>query len=224
MNDVSGDTPQASEGPPPYLERKQSAEIHELATALAKAQGQMTFAAKTEANTFFKSKYADLAACWEAVRKPLSDNGLAVLQFPSAGYEYIDVETMLVHSSGQWVSQTLRLPVSRDKDGHINAQGTGSAITYARRYGLSAVVGIAPDDDDGEAAVGRPQQRPNATPRPQGDTAATLYDRLAAEARKGLPAYERAFKGLTTPQRELLGREGHMELKQIAMNVKGGAQ
>ena len=128
---------------------KRSEQINELAAALSKAQGQMEAAIKGSDNPFFKSRYADLAEVWNACRKPLSDNGLAVIQ--GDGDVRLDdsicIETMVVHSSGQWVSTTL---IAKPKD--MSPQGIGSCITYLRRYGLQSAVGIAPEDDDGNAA------------------------------------------------------------------------
>ncbi len=124
--------------------------INELATALAKAQGAMRFAIKDADNPFFKSKYADLSSVVEAIRDALSGNGLSYMQHlhPSEKHE-VCVETVLLHASGQWVScGTLTVPVSKH-----DAQGFGSALTYARRYSLSAAVGVVADDDDGNAAA-----------------------------------------------------------------------
>jgi len=125
---------------------KTSESLNELADALAKAQGVMETAKKTSTNPFFKSQYADLASVWEACRKPLSDNGLSILQTLEDG----KVETILLHTSGQYVSSVLAF-TAKDQ----TSQSIGSAITYARRYALSAMVGICPDDDDAEAAMGR---------------------------------------------------------------------
>ncbi len=125
-----------------------SEQINELASALSKAQGQIEGAKKDKANPFFKSVYADLASVWDACRKPLSDNGLSVTQCPEEADNGIAIETMLLHSSGQWIKSRYTMPVSK-----LDAQAVGSAITYARRYALSAVVGIAPEDDDGNAAA-----------------------------------------------------------------------
>ena len=128
-----------------------SENINELATALAKAQLTIKGAKRDEANPFFKSKYADLASVWEACRDSLAVNGLSVVQFPEAAEgDAVKVCTMLLHNSGEWMSSELVLPV-----GKLDAQGFGSAITYARRYALAAAVGVAPEDDDAEAAVGR---------------------------------------------------------------------
>lgn len=138
-----------------------SESIDELAGALAKAQGQIKDAAKDTVNGYFKSKYADLASVWAAARKPLADNGLSIIQSVSSDSEHHYVETTLAHSSGQWVSDIVRLTLKDD-----SMQGLGSAITYARRYQLAAFAGVAPDDDDdGNAASGKqkPQETHTAT-------------------------------------------------------------
>lgn len=126
-----------------------SENINELALALSKAQASMNNAKKDSKNPFFKSSYADLASVWDAAREPLSSNELAIMQttIPSDKDEVI-VETILAHSSGQWISSVLALPVSK-----ADSQGYGSALTYARRYGLSSMVGVAPAEDDGNAAT-----------------------------------------------------------------------
>ena len=133
--------------------------INELATALAKAQGAMRFAIRDADNPFFKSKYADLSSVVEAIRDALSGNGLSYMQHlhPSEKHE-VCVETVLLHASGQWVScGTLTVPVSKH-----DAQGFGSALTYARRYSLSAAVGVVADDDDGNAAAAAPAPKAQA--------------------------------------------------------------
>ena len=126
-----------------------SESIKELASALAKAQGAMSGAKKDSSNPFFKSRYADLASCWDACRDPLSQNGLAIIQTTGeSDGETVCVETMLTHSSGEFISSVLKMrPVKNDP------QGVGSALSYARRYGLMAIVGIAPEDDDGNEAT-----------------------------------------------------------------------
>lgn len=130
-----------------------SEKIDELAGALAKAQGEIKGALKDATNPFFKSKYATLDAVWDACRAALSSNGLSIVQGASTPHEAtVSVTTMLLHSSGQWIRDVLTLPA-----GEGGPQETGSALTYARRYGLSAMVGVAPeDDDDANAAQGAP--------------------------------------------------------------------
>ena len=128
----------------------QSEHINELAAALAAAQGEITGALKDSSNPFFKSKYADLAACWDACRAALSKHGLCVMQPTIDKDGQVYVVTTLAHSSGQWVRGWL--PVKTKDD---SAQGQGSGLTYARRYALAGMVGLAQIDDDAEAAQGR---------------------------------------------------------------------
>lgn len=127
---------------------KTSEQINELSAALAKAQGEIKGALKDSSNPFFKSTYADLGSVWDACRGPLSKNGLAIIQVPDfteAGNMVL--YTMLTHSSGQYIqSSYLIIPVKNDP------QGMGSAISYARRYSLAAMVGIYQVDDDGNVA------------------------------------------------------------------------
>lgn len=140
-----------------------SEQINELAAALSKAQGKITGALKDSSNPFFKSKYADLAACWDACREQLASNGLAVIQTtadPAEGAVGVTVITRLVHSSGQWVQGRITLA---PKDS--GPQATGSTLTYARRYALAAIVGLAQIDDDAEAAQGRHNGLPRIDPR-----------------------------------------------------------
>ena len=128
---------------------EKSESIAELARALAKAQGEMSAAKKESANPFFHSRYADLAQVVEAIRKPLSDNGLAISQLVQPDAEAAVIETILMHQSGEWLSSIIQLkPVKTDP------QGIGSALTYARRYALGAIVGLATEEDD-DAEIGR---------------------------------------------------------------------
>jgi hypothetical protein len=127
-----------------------SATIAELAKALSKAQAEMEGAMKDSVNPHFKSRYADLAAAWDACRQPLTKHGLAVLQLPRAEGPQVTITTLLTHESGEYIGEALTLTAQQN-----TPQGIGSAITYGRRYGLMALVGIAPEDDDGEAAEGR---------------------------------------------------------------------
>lgn len=135
-----------------------SNEIGELAKALAKAQKQIKGAVKDSANPFFKSNYADLASVWDAIREPLSTNGLSVVQ-SSEIVEGDSVRcflvTILMHESGQWITgEYLINPTKNDP------QAWGSATSYARRYALAAMVGVFQIDDDAESAMTR-QMLPN---------------------------------------------------------------
>lgn len=135
-----------------------SEQVNEIAAALAKAQAGMKNAALNKVNPHFKSRYADLAGIRDAVIPALTANGIAVVQTLDDTVEgRCYVETRLLHTSGQWIESTCPIPVVPDM------QKMGSAITYARRYSLSAICGIAADeDDDANAASQTPQSRPVA--------------------------------------------------------------
>jgi len=135
--------------------------IANLTLALSIVQGKMTHAIKDSANPFFKSKYADLESVWDVCRSLLSENGLAVMQFPG-DINFVQLEkdngdvniatkmsltTIISHKSGEFISQEMSVPVTKP-----DAQGAGSALTYMRRYALAAVVGVVQADDDGNAA------------------------------------------------------------------------
>ena len=131
----------------------QSQEINELALALSLAQAEMQSAIKDKVNPFFKSKYADLGSVWDAARPVLGKHGLCVMQTTEMQGDKIVMITTLAHSSGQWIKSHLPLFLSK-----MDSQGIGAAMTYLRRYSLSALVGVVcDDDDDGETAVGRGQ-------------------------------------------------------------------
>lgn len=132
-----------------------------IASALVKAQKAFGPALKQSANPHFKSRYADLATCVEAVIDALNDNGIALVQQTSECDNGVIVETVFIHESGETYSAgKLHVPASKH-----DAQGYGSALTYARRYSLMAACGIAPEDDDGNAATAAPPaaRRPAAT-------------------------------------------------------------
>ena len=173
----------------------QSQEIGKLAAALVKAQGTLKGAVKDSKNPFFKSDYADLTSVWDACRDALTSNGLAVVQTTDGIPEAIEVVTTLMHSeTGQWISG--RLPMRPVK---CDPQSIGSAITYARRYGLAAIIGVCPIDDDGNAASHHkqlapptppakpippaPATPPTAPPQPDGDTGRMIVETVMGEVR-----------------------------------------
>jgi len=128
-----------------------SSEIGELAAALAIAQGTMKAAKKDKENPFFKSSYADLASVWEACRDALSKNGLAVIQTTEQSKDQaVVVLTTMVHKSGQWIRGRLSARPAKP-----DPQTLGSCLTYLRRFALSSIVGISPEEDDGNSASGR---------------------------------------------------------------------
>ena len=119
-----------------------------IAAALVKAQSAFGPALKSSQNPHFRSKYADLAACVEAVVDALNNNGIALIQRTLPSENGVTVETVFIHTSGETLSSgPLHVPAQKQ-----DAQGYGSALTYARRYSLMAACGIAPEDDDGNAA------------------------------------------------------------------------
>lgn len=132
-----------------------SDQINELASALSRAQGQIKGASKDSSNPFFKSRYADLESIWDACRQPLTAHGLSILQSPTTetvgDTVRVSVTTLLLHSSGQWIRDTVGVAAKED-----SPQAIASCITYMKRYTLQSFAGVAPtDDDDGEAATGR---------------------------------------------------------------------
>ena len=119
-----------------------------IAGALVKAQMAFGPALRSSTNPHFKSRYADLSACVEAVIEALNSNGIALIQRTLPCESGVTVETVFVHTSGETLSSgPLHVPAIKQ-----DAQGYGSALTYARRYSLMAACGIAPEDDDGHAA------------------------------------------------------------------------
>ena len=130
--------------------------MQQIATALVKAQRAFGPALKSSTNPHFKSRYADLAAVVEAVIDALNINGIALIQQTHECQDGVIVETMFVHESGEVYSAgKLHVPASKH-----DPQGYGSALTYARRYSLMAACGIAPEDDDGNAASKKRDPKP----------------------------------------------------------------
>lgn len=131
-----------------------SAACDQLATALALAQAEILPAIKDSSNPYFKSKYADLASVVNACRAALTSNGLAVVQRTVGAGDNFGVTTTLMHSSGQWIEGTITVRLA-----DATPQAVGSALTYLRRYSLASMVGVAPDDDDAEAATSPARER-----------------------------------------------------------------
>ena len=130
--------------------------IGKLSDALAKAQAEMTSITKDRTNPHFKNRYATLDAILDAIRPTLAKHGLSVVQGASDTTQGFNVETWLIHSSGEYIANVVAVPVSKQ-----DAQGVGSALTYGRRYGVSALLALSTDeDDDGEAAVKKPVAKP----------------------------------------------------------------
>lgn len=170
---LNGDFPRGDEPQFGAPSNENSIDIGKLAGSLAKAQGSITGALKDSANPFFKSKYADLAACWDACRKPLSEHGLAVIQTTEIRGEFVTIVTLLAHESGEWIRS--RLPM-KPKD--FSPQAVGSTMTYARRYALAAMVGLAQVDDDAEAGQSRGNEPARPDPKKIKEYAKRFQDAL----------------------------------------------
>lgn len=155
-----------------------------IATALVKAQKGFAPALKTSANPFFKSKYADLAICVEAVMDSLNANGIALVQQCHESESGVIVSTVFVHESGEMLDcGKLHVPASKN-----DAQGYGSALTYARRYSLMAACGIAPEDDDGNAAS-KPKPVAQSVPK-------DIWDTMTKEKQADLQGVADTVRGL----------------------------
>ena len=136
-----------------------------IASALVKAQREFGPALKSSTNPHFRSKYADLSACIEAVIDALNNNGIYLMQLTEEHAGGVKVSTVFIHESGEQLSGGgLFMPATKQ-----DAQGFGSALSYARRYSLMAACGIAPEDDDGnQATKSAPVAQPiKATPKTQ---------------------------------------------------------
>lgn len=167
------------------------------AAALVRAQREFGAALKSSDNPHFRTKYADLSACLDAVMDALNRHGLALVQKTHPDADGVAVETLLIHETGDTISGgILRVPAAKR-----DPQGFGSALTYARRYSLMAVCGIAPEDDDGNAATqavrtaqaGR-QRQPAQTPAQH---AQAVADRVRAGDAAGAAAELAALPGDT---------------------------
>lgn len=208
-----------------------SEEIGELAAALAAAQGGFTFAVKENTADMGQKggrrKYADLQNVIEAVREGLSRNGLAVIQSPMPNPSGVTLRTTLAHKSGQWIASELSLP--NDRMGGI--QGMGSALTYARRYALAAMVGVAQDDDDGAQAMkeSTEMERRNAVSRnpdpmtkAQSTALMTYFRRRHGDDRQAYLEELSSFFNLEIRSSRELTRAMASEFLNAVMSERGG--
>lgn len=193
-----------------------SEQINEVAAALAKAQAVIKGAVKDSVNPHFRNRYADLASVWDACRGPITAHGLSVVQTLGTDAAGVRITTMLLHSSGQWIADDLIMPAGN------TPQTAGSAITYGRRYALAAIVGVAPEDDDAEAAEGRNQTaRPAAKPvttKPEG------YDQwlldMEAAADMGTDALRQAWLKSPETHRTHLGSNDGLKARAKKADAK----
>lgn len=178
---------------------KKSESIKELATALSKAQSKFTNIFKsntakiiTKSGASYSYAYADLAELLDMVREPLSANGLSILQFADTVDSKIMITTLLLHNSGEFIENELKLPVV--ETGNNAIQAIGSSITYGRRYELSSILGIASDkDDDANAVPSKPQVSEYSPSNPAPTSGMTMLDavrKVAKEKFSNLEAFQ----------------------------------
>lgn len=172
---------------------EKSESIKSLAAAMSKAQGEIENAGKNSTNPHFKSKYADLAEVLNTIRPVFAANGLAIMQFPSYDNDIASVETIITHSSGEWLSN-----IASAKVGRPDAQGIGSATTYLRRYSAAAAAGIAQEDDDANASIGKkPEPKNGLDLLPEEKPSDALY-----KYADSITAIKDCIKGLTVKTME----------------------
>jgi hypothetical protein len=183
--------------------------MKQIAAALVKAQREFGPALKTSSNPHFKSRYADLAACVEAVMDGLNNNGIMLMQHCHESDSGVIVETVFVHESGEIFSAgKLHVPATKH-----DAQGYGSALTYARRYSLMAACGIAPEDDDGNAASRKAPAVPDGYATYEADTLQAMRE----SAMQGSEALAKAFADLPkSAHKALFWQTKGAELKKAA--------
>lgn len=162
--------------------------IKNLAAAYCKAQPEIEGASKDKQNPAFRSKYADLGNVVDAIKPALGKHGLSFLQIPHEVDSAVRIETILLHSSGESLSLgCVTVPVTK-----ADAHGFGSALTYARRYGLLTAFGVAPEDDDGNAAAKAPPQDRT----PTAEELASVSVKLEDAAKKGTKALAEAWAAI----------------------------
>lgn len=149
--------------PVPVSGSAHSPSIGLLMQALACAQASLRGALRDSQNPHLRNKYADLASVWSAWQEAGPQHGLGIVQLTEADSRSVTVHTQLGHASGEWMRSSLTLPWEQGK-GVTPAQAIGSALTYARRYALAALVGVCPEDDDG-ASSGRPREEVRTAPQ-----------------------------------------------------------
>lgn len=184
--------------------------ITALAASLTKAQAEMSGAKKNAKNPFFKSQYANLEEVIHCIKEPFADHGLSFVQFPISEDGRAGVETVIMHESGEWISNDFMLTCSKN-----DPQGMGSAITYARRYGLQAAVGVPSEDDDGNAATRPSSQKQAAKTAPAPDpmtttqhtSIKTLIVKAELDAERTIKGIQKSSGGRTSSLDHLMAPE-----------------
>ena len=171
-----------------------SESLANIAAALAKAQPKIEGAVKDKTNPHFRSQYADLGNVVDAIKPAIAEHGLSFVQCCHPSDTGADVETIILHESGEWIScGRIHVPATKH-----DAQGFGSALTYARRYSLSAAFGVAPEDDDGNAAS-KKQPKPSVALQ----HASKIADYINADDLDGAVNYLHGLNLATEAKKEL---------------------
>jgi len=165
--------------------------IKEIAMAMCKVQATMEVASKSKENPFFNSKYADLSEVLRCIKGVLPSEGLSFMQMPSFESGVVSVETIVMHTSGEWISSISASPIAKS-----NPQGVGDAITYLRRYSLAAIFGLAQKDDDGNSNSEQSSSKPNKSKAKDDDK--PWYDDSAWQA--DIDGVTQAIKEGTPPE------------------------
>lgn len=190
-----------------------SESIKEIATALAKAQGALKHAVFDSKNPHFKNEYASLSSYIDAARLPLTDNSLAITQTLKISPAGPILITTLMHASGEWLAGEMPLFVSKN-----DMQGLGSAITYARRYGFAAILGMTQDDDDANGSVGN---QPSFLTQLNGQPLVPLEQMLKAFAKFNVSKFDIQKYFAVKDLSELSGAEIG-QLREIGNKMKSG--
>jgi hypothetical protein len=223
------------------ISQSMSPTIGKLATALCEAQKEMGAIPKDSNNPFFKSKYADLATVSQHIIPVITKHGLSISQthspIDSCGsvteefstkdgrhvkvvtpYPLVVIHTLLMHTSGEWISSTLVIPPAKN-----DPQGIGSAITYGRRYSFMSIVGaVSDEDDDGNQGSGLPRKQPQ--PQPQQKAPAPEPKKQAATKEMKIKKLHAIFSNMKAGDKnyrsflKLYGAESSKDMDDIALN------
>lgn len=177
-----------------------SNEIDKIAPSLLKAQKMIRFAAKDAKNPHFRNDYATLESVIDAVKDALNNNGIMFMQTPSPSDDgRLHLTTRLIHESGQWVQDTAVVSLQKQ-----DAQGFGSAMTYLRRYSLSAITGLYQADDDGQEAS-KPAPKAAVKPMDDGEVDACKWAMLECDGLEALKSiFAAAYKRANEDQQKQL--------------------
>jgi hypothetical protein len=184
--------------------RTQSESITNLVKALLAAQMELKNPAFDSKNPHFNSKFASLAAVRECVLPVLNKHGLILSQFPKSADGRAGVVNILAHTSGEFLEEECLLPLDKN-----NAQGAGSAVTYARRYSLQAIAGVVADEDDDANAASAPAKKPEPKRNLE------VEGKLSQAAHKGTAAFREAWLALPLDQREAVSQSTVADLKAV---------